>query len=459
MIQSLDPVGPGQRLEPIFLEGRGPLINAEQARLLGLRNGQVIQAVIDKEGSAFSVLWPAGQRSGLPRALEAFPLPSQWRWAPGSLQEVVALLMPGGFIQLRPVKTGPNAALANLGPNSSAPQASGSRPSSSAVGGASSAALGGGSAAGSAIAAAGLPAQGPGQATGLGASPYTLGQAFALAQGLLPGAAEARAGQAPAPAGPPPGASAELARLLQQAPTWATLMQVLKDLMGDDLGEAQAEGHEAPVPLPLARLADLLGGALPRMGQLTPAALQQAMARSGLGAEAALLAGSGGLDQDLKVALRRYQRSLPVGSTAAEGRLGRAVDTLERSQIDTLTAQMQGQVLLSMVIPFGDAGPVALRLYRERAKRDEAPPPFVVDVYSGHSGLGPLWLRTQVAADRRVSMTMWALRPEVAQQAREQSRALRLNLSQSGLVLSGLEIVTGAPAVEEMSWAEVGGRP
>ena len=112
-----------------------------------------------------------------------------------------------------------------------------------------------------------------------------------------------------------------------------------------------------------------------------------------------------------------------------------------------------------MVIPFGDAGPVALRLYRERAKRDEAPPPFVVDVYSGHSGLGPLWLRTQVAADRCVAMTMWALRPEVAQQAREQSRALRLNLSQSGLVLSGLEIVTGAPAVEEMSWAEAGGRP
>jgi hypothetical protein len=236
-------------------------------------------------------------------------------------------------------------------------------------------------------------------------------------------------------------------------------MQVLKDLMGDDLGQAPAEAHEAPMTLPLARLADLLGGALLRMGQLTPAALQQAMARSGLGTEAALLAGSGGLDQDLKVALRRYQRSLPAGSAALEARLGRAVDTLERSQIDSLTAQMQGQVLLSMVIPFGDAGPVALRLYRERAKRDEAPPPFVVDVYSGHSGLGPLWLRTQVAADRRVAMTMWALRPEVAQQAREQSRALRLNLSQSGLVLSGLEIVTGAPAVEEMSWAEAGDRP
>ncbi|MFN5699548.1 MAG: hypothetical protein ACK47V_02760, partial [Betaproteobacteria bacterium] len=67
MIQSLDPVGPGQRLDPIFLQGRGPLINAEQARMLGLQNGQVVQAVIDKEGSTYSVFWPAGQRSGLPR--------------------------------------------------------------------------------------------------------------------------------------------------------------------------------------------------------------------------------------------------------------------------------------------------------------------------------------------------------------------------------------------------------
>jgi hypothetical protein len=52
---------------------------------------------------------------------------------------------------------------------------------------------------------------------------------------------------------------------------------------------------------------------------------------------------------------------------------------------------------------------------------------------------------------------MWALRPEVAEQAREQSRELRLNLSQSGLVLSLLDIVTGAPAPDEMAWAQAGG--
>jgi hypothetical protein len=283
-----------------------------------------------------------------------------------------------------------------------------------------------------------------------------LGQAFALAQGLLPGAGTVGSAGG---SGLPAGASAELLRLLQQAPAWASLMGLLKSLMpGDRDGEHASTDDSSPPlsPPPGARLTDLLGAALPRMGNLTPAALQQAIARSGLGTEAALMAGVVGMDQDLKVALRRLQRGLTLGSGAAEAVLGRSVDTLERSQVDTLTAQMQGQVLLSWVIPFGDAGPVALRIFRDRAKGEDDPPPFIVDVHSGHSGLGPLWLRTQVAYDKRVSMTMWALRPEVAQQARDQSRSLRLNLSQSGLVLSSLEIVAGAPQGHEVAFADMG---
>ena len=75
MIQSLDPVGPGQRLDPIFLQGRGPLINAEQARLLGLQNGQVVQAVIGPDGSTFSVLLPRGRRTRLPSPFVVLPVP------------------------------------------------------------------------------------------------------------------------------------------------------------------------------------------------------------------------------------------------------------------------------------------------------------------------------------------------------------------------------------------------
>jgi len=458
-MQPLDPVGPGQRLDPVFLEGRGPLINAEQARLLGLRNGQVVHGVVDKEGSAFSVLWPAGQRSGLPRALEAFPLPSQWRWAPGSVQDLVALLMPGGFIQLRPAKTAPNAAPSKAAP---APPQQGPQGATASAGPSQARAATGADELSGGLAANGsLRGSAYGASTPMGASTnassYSLGQAFALAQGLLPGASLAPPAEPGGALALPQGASAELARLMQQAPAWAALMQALKDLLSPQADEPPSEPPSAS-PSPLARLLDLLGGNLPRMAQLSPGALQQAMARSGLGTEAALLAGAAGLDQDLKVALRRLQRGLSGAMGAAEVRLSRAIDTLERSQLDSLTAQMQGQLLLSMVIPFADAGPVALRLFRERAKREEDPPPFVVDVHSAYSGLGPLWLRTQVAHDRRVAMTMWALRPEVAQQAREQSRELRLHLSQSGLALAALEIVAGAPEPEEMAWANSGAK-
>ncbi len=408
MIQSLDPVGPGPRLEPIYLEGRGPIIDAEQARLLGLRNGQVVQAVIDNAGSAFSVLWPAGQRSGLPTALEAFPLPSNWRWAAGTTQDLMAMLMPGGHILLRPVKTGAAAQVA-------AAPAAAPAPSSS-------------SGAGALLTVSREPP-----------APYSLGQAFAAAQGVLGGAGA--------------GASAELARLLQQAPAWAGLLRLLNSLSQPELAAEAAQPGGAPPAALASRLADMLGTALPRMGGLSAAALQQALARSGLGTEAALLAGAVGLDQDLKVALRRLLRNLPPGSPGMEGALGRSVDTLERSQIDSLSAQMQGQVLLSLVIPFADAGPVALQIFRERQRRDEEPPPFVVDVHSAHSELGPLWLRTQVSQDRRVALTMWALRPEVAEQAREHSRALRLNLTQSGLSLASLEIVAGAPSTGEVAFS------
>lgn len=420
MIQSLDPVGSGLRLDPLLMVGRGPVIDAEQARLLGLRNGQVVQAVIDESASAFSVLWPAGQRHGLPTALQAFPLPSQWRWAAGSSQELMATLMPGGHIMLRPIRPGV------LASGVSAPAVTGTATGQAALPASAGPVVSPGAAA---------PAPVPPPASGA----YTLGQAFALAQ-----------------AAGGPGSSADVARLLQQAPAWAGLLRLLSTLTSSEtpLASGQSQEAEAPaLPTPLnSRLADMLGTALPRMGALTPETLRLAVSRSGLGTEAALLASTLGLDQDLKVALRRLMRSLPAGSAATDGILSglpKAVDTLERSALDSLSAQMQGQVLLSLVIPFGDAGPVALRIARERARPDEEPPPFVVDVHSAHSGLGPLWLRTQVTHDQRVAITMWAARPEVADQARGRSQELRQSLHGSGLQLSSLEIVAGTPEPQQ----------
>lgn len=426
MIQSLDPVGPGPRVDPASVLGRGPVVDAEQARTLGLRNGQVIQAVIDPGGSTFSVLWPAGQRFGLPTALQAFPLPSQWRWAAGSTQEMLALLMPGGHIMLKPLKpalTGPAGA-----PSASAGPLAQGTGANTQTGGSTAATPG-----------VGMPSSRPEPLP-----PYTLGQAFAAAQGA--GAASGAS-------------SAELARLLQQAPAWAALMRLLQAMISspkdDDASrDAAASGDKPWEPVALPR------GLLPQMGRLSSAELQQALARSGLGTEAALLAGSLQIEQDLKVILRRMLRQ--GGATtggSAEASLARAVDTLERSQIDSLAAQMQGQVLLACVIPFGDAGPVALRISRQRVSDEEEPPPFVVDVHSPHSGLGPLWLRTQVARDQSVSLTMWALRTEVAEQARGRATELRAELLDNGMTLSHFRVVAGAPQEEDVGFSPAQDRP
>jgi hypothetical protein len=442
VIQSLDPVGSGPRLDPNFLLGRGPVIDAEQARLLGLRNGQVVQAVVDNSASAFSVIWPAGQRQGLPTALQAFPLPSQWRWAAGSSQEMLVMLMPGGHIMLRPIRP---AAIATQAPPSAPGSASTDtvkpRSSTGPTTTQNPGAAAGASGPQTASAAFAAPAGGATLVPTPTWQPYTLGQAFAAAQG----AASA-------------GSSAEVARLLQQAPAWAGFMALLQGLMSED-ASPENESADTDVPPPVrSRLADMLGALLPRMGALTPEAFRLAVGRSGLGTEAALWAGVIGLDQDLKVALRRLARSTPGGMGGGDGlaaALPRALDTLERSALDSLNAQMQGQVLLSLVIPFGDAGPVALRIARERAKPDQERPPFVVDVHSAHSGLGPLWLRTQVSDGQQVAMTMWAARADVADRARERSQDLRVSLHGSGLRLSALDIVHGTPdAVDAVFLAE-----
>ena len=423
MIQPLDAVSAALRPDPALVNIRGLVVDAEQARSLGLQNGQVVHAVVAEGPSGLQLQWPSGARQGLPSAWHAFPLPSAWRWEAGSRLELLALLMPSGNILLRPAtRAGAAAPSAAAAPAAGAATAS-SLPSKAEV-----------------LASGGAPAQ---TAAPLPSLPrFTLGQAFAAAYEL--------AGQ---PAAGGAQGAADVARLLQQAPVWAGLLSLLQDLAEEPAEAAETEGLPEGTALPPSRLAELLGGVQPRMAQITAATLREALLRSGLGTEVALLAGAPGLDHDLKVALRRLQRSATVVGSATERVVARAVDDLERSQLDSLSAQMQGQILLSMAIPFGDAGPVALRLFRERVKPDEQPPPFVVDIHSRHSGLGPLWLRTVVGQDNRLALTMWAQWPEVAERARQGAQDLRLQLTQSGLTLAALEIFSGARPTEDDPFA------
>ena len=78
MIQPLDAVSAALRPDPALVNIRGLVVDAEQARSLGLQNGQVVQAVVAEGPSGLQLQWPSGARQGLPSAWHAFPLPSAW---------------------------------------------------------------------------------------------------------------------------------------------------------------------------------------------------------------------------------------------------------------------------------------------------------------------------------------------------------------------------------------------
>ena len=457
MISGLDPLGGVLRHDPLPVDGRGVLIEAEPARLLGLRNHQIVQAVVTSGPSGLLVQWPPGLREGLPIALQAFPLPSSWRWAgPGTTLDLLPVLMPGGQMMLRASRAG------IAGANPGAPGAGAGDGAVGAGAGAAAAGAGAASAA-SALAARAASVDGASrapeaEAARLGDAPsaprYTLGQAFAAAQAT------------PAAAG---GLAGEVSRLLGQSPGWLGFLSLLQGLVqGSTPGLAPAlrpgmmglpppegegleggAGAEADDGAPAPALGTALRLPLFRMAGLNAETLRQAVMRSGLGTEAALLGNGGWVGDDLKVALRRLLRQPGAAAAGLESALRGAVDDLERSQLDSLSAQMQGQLLLSMVIPFGDAGPVALRFFRERQADDQPPAPFIIDIHTRHSGLGPLWLRTAVSDETRLSLTMWAEWPEVAQLARERVRDLRWTLTCSGLRLEQLEIHEGPPPAQD----------
>lgn len=272
----------------------------------------------------------------------------------------------------------------------------------------------------------------------------TLGQVFASLQSA-------------AVANPSATGASDVMRLLQHVPAWTDLLRLIHSLTqsGTPVRAADSAAWASSLAglfwaAPPAGQGQAKTDRAPRMGQLGPEGLRQAMAGGGWATEARLMAGLAGVEFDLKAVLRRLLKTggggMPEGLLEA---LRQGVDDLERGQLDTLSAQMQGQVLLHLVIPFGDGGPVALRVFRDRPREDQPDPEFVVDMHSRHAGLGPLWLRTAVQTGQRVALAMWAEEAEVVRRAKLQAPELRYSLAQSGLRLVAFDIHHGPRPLQD----------
>lgn len=191
----------------------------------------------------------------------------------------------------------------------------------------------------------------------------------------------------------------------------------------------------------------------PSMAQMTPAKLQQLMQRSGWMTEALLLNGQGQGAVDLKSGLRQLLRWLQTTGGEGLGRIQDAVDDIEARQITAAETLTGREWVFSMMLPFANAEPVALRFVRGRRSPGEEKAPLVIHLHTRNRDLGEIWLQTRISSQTEVDMVMWALREDVVQRARDKSINLKDELDSAGLHMTQLQVIHGPGPAEPMPWS------
>ncbi len=129
--------------------------------------------------------------------------------------------------------------------------------------------------------------------------------------------------------------------------------------------------------------------------------------------------------------------------------LQRGLNELDASQLQAVQHWTRGDLNLKVVIPFLDADPVDLHFKRKGREQGEAQTPLSVDIHSKSRLLGEVWLNTQISQSSQVDLTMWALRPEVAEMAKIKAKELGFDLQDSGLFLKSFQIFNAAKPVDQ----------
>jgi hypothetical protein len=131
--------------------------------------------------------------------------------------------------------------------------------------------------------------------------------------------------------------------------------------------------------------------------------------------------------------------------------LHKALNELEAAQLQSAIDLNRGEINLRLMLPFTDADPVELHFQRPPRQPGEENPPLSVDIHSQSRLLGEVWLHTLIKAGHQVELTMWALREDVAQQARSHSTELVLELGAAGLELQQFQIYNSPRPASDQS--------
>ena len=236
------------------------------------------------------------------------------------------------------------------------------------------------------------------------------------------------------------GASATTHRLntlVFQPPGFAAFRQLLQmiDMRGPQMLQLSGEQSEL--------LARLSGMGL-SMGQLQPFGLRKALAPYFRSLESQLSQRQN-VEAEPRSLIRQLLGSLGEEDTGASvnglsEELHKALNEIEAAQVQSVIDLNRGELNLRLMLPFSDADPVELHFQRPPRQPGDENPPLSVDIHSQSRLLGEVWLHTLIKAGQQVELTMWALREDVAQQARSHATELVLELGAAGLELQQFQI-------------------
>ena len=142
----------------------------------------------------------------------------------------------------------------------------------------------------------------------------------------------------------------------------------------------------------------------------------------------------------LRTLLQTLESSHSEDKLEAKAHINRALEEMESAQAQCAQDWARGALSLKVVIPFVDADPVDLHFKKPPRQQGESDTPLSVDIHSKSRLLGEVWLNTTITQGRQVDLVMWAVKPEVAQLAKVNSKELGFELADSGLKLSSFQI-------------------
>jgi hypothetical protein len=399
------------------------LIEAVTARALSLRDGQVVQAMVQSRGDDM-VLMLRGRQIGIAN------VPG---WEIGQRLSFRTQANPDGSINLVPV-TGKASAYSNPGlPTLIEGQP---RPDANSA----------------AINPNPNPAARQAQEQAppvLTAPPTPASTAVVAVQNLQ---ASALAGLAWTPTSSTATKFSRIGSLVYRDPGMADVRELLKTGGLDALLAKVANQPEVQ-----SQLQSQLQNMRLAMQKLSPEEISAAL-RAAIGSETSLPRIRNPAPNDLKPLLHKLLALMDDKTqedTDNIHQVKRALADLDAAQLAAVQAQHMGAMSMSVVLPFADHAPVELAFERKRGAEDEDAR-YTVNMHSNSRDYGELWLQADLMAGDSVSVSMWAVRPAVIEFARQGRDALGKTLGEAGLTLRSFTAHLGArpppePQIEPMA--------